>query len=212
MREGAPYSPDYHLAPTMGCICLTTRRMYSHSQMNSNIAGIHPGAGPPEPASGLLLPVSPYPRYCSPASFPSYFQCHAQIWKDRRPRYRLSGSVNVFRSGNVYSETIPTQPPPQKARAPTPLNFDDEDAFVTEDQKRAQASARKRAQKRALPAPSKQEGAGEPTQARTQMTTPSRAKGSLEKVPEECVAGGTRAVAGSGQTGTRATNRRPPKT
>jgi hypothetical protein len=30
------------------------------------------------------------------------------IWKGRRPRYRFGGTVNVFCSGNVYSETIPT--------------------------------------------------------------------------------------------------------
>jgi hypothetical protein len=31
-----------------------------------------------------------------------------KIWKGRRPIYRFDGRVNVFCSGNVYSETIPT--------------------------------------------------------------------------------------------------------
>jgi hypothetical protein len=31
-----------------------------------------------------------------------------KIWKGRRPRYRSMGKVNVFRSVNVYSETMPT--------------------------------------------------------------------------------------------------------
>jgi hypothetical protein len=31
-----------------------------------------------------------------------------KIWKVRRPRYRFGGRVNVFCSGNVWSETIPT--------------------------------------------------------------------------------------------------------
>jgi hypothetical protein len=31
-----------------------------------------------------------------------------KIWKGRRPRYRFGGRLNVFCSGNVYSETIPT--------------------------------------------------------------------------------------------------------
>jgi hypothetical protein len=31
-----------------------------------------------------------------------------KIWKGRRPRYRFGGRVNVFCSGNVYTETIRT--------------------------------------------------------------------------------------------------------
>jgi hypothetical protein len=31
-----------------------------------------------------------------------------KIWKGRRLRYRFGGRVNVFCSGNVYSETMPT--------------------------------------------------------------------------------------------------------
>jgi hypothetical protein len=31
-----------------------------------------------------------------------------KIWKGRRARYRLVGGANVFCSGNVYSETMPT--------------------------------------------------------------------------------------------------------
>jgi hypothetical protein len=40
-----------------------------------------------------------------------------------------------------------TQPPHQKARAPTPLNSDDEEVPTTEDKKRSQASALRKAQK-----------------------------------------------------------------
>jgi hypothetical protein len=31
-----------------------------------------------------------------------------KIWKGRRPRYRFGGRVNVSCSGNIYSETTPT--------------------------------------------------------------------------------------------------------
>jgi hypothetical protein len=31
-----------------------------------------------------------------------------QVWKGRRLRYRFGGRVNIFCSGNVYSETMPT--------------------------------------------------------------------------------------------------------
>jgi hypothetical protein len=33
---------------------------------------------------------------------------HIRIWKGGRPRYRFGGRVNVFGSGNVDSETMPT--------------------------------------------------------------------------------------------------------
>jgi hypothetical protein len=114
---------------------------------------------------------------------------------------------------------IPIQPPPEKAKALTPVNSDEEDRFMTEDQKRQQASAlrRSKASMRGLPTPSNPEGAGDPSQGKSGMTTRSKAKGGIglekpKRVPEECVAGGTRVVAGSGQTGTRAANCRPPKT
>jgi hypothetical protein len=105
-----------------------------------------------------------------------------------------------------------TQPPPQKARAPTPLNSDYEEVPMTEGQKRAQASALRKAQKantRGLPAPSRFEGAGEESQASTQMTTRSKAKGNEgdQRVSKELVpipkkkasrAGGLRPAVGSG--------------
>jgi hypothetical protein len=137
----------------------------------------------------------------------------ALTWGAQSSKEFTGSTIRAFAAG-FCEPTI--QPPPQKARVPTPLNSDDEDGFMTEDQKRAQASARKRAQKRGLPAPSRLERAGEPTQSSTQMITRSKAKALTDetsgKVPEECVAGGRRVVARSGQKGMRAANRRSPKT
>jgi hypothetical protein len=102
----------------------------------------------------------------------------------------------------------------------TPLNSDDEEPMF-EDQKRAQESALRRAQKantRWLPAPARFEGAGEQSQTSTQMITRSQAKGiegdqraSTEIVPASPVAkkkakkvqkasgaGSLRSVVGSG--------------
>jgi hypothetical protein len=129
------------------------------------------------------------------------------------------GSARLERVHRVHHTGFcePTiQPPYQNARAPTPLNSDDEDAFMTEDQKRAQASARKRAQKEGLPAPSRFEGTGKPAQSSTQMSTRSKAKETKgkegdQRVSEEQVpvtvrranrAGGLRSAVGSGSVST----------
>jgi pyruvate dehydrogenase complex dehydrogenase (E1) component len=95
------------------------------------------------------------------------------------------------------------------------VNADDEEA-MTEDQKRAQASALRKAQKantRGFPAPSRFEEAGEQSQANTQMTTRSMAKStkgnegdqrlSKKLVPIKASrAGGLRSAVGSGSMST----------
>jgi hypothetical protein len=122
----------------------------------------------------------------------------------------FSGSATQASAAGFCEPTI--QPPPQKARAPTPLNSGDEDGRQTEDQKKVQASAMRKAQRanaRGLPAPSNPEGVGDPSQGKSGMTTRSQAKGKIgdERVSKELVpvpkknasgAGGLRSAVGSG--------------
>jgi hypothetical protein len=86
------------------------------------------------------------------------------------------------------------------------MNSNEDDGFTYEDQKKAQASALKRAQKastRGLPAPSRFEGAGEQSQASTHITTRSKAKSTEgnegdQRVSKELVPGPKKKTSGSG--------------
>jgi hypothetical protein len=131
--------------------------------------------------------------------------------------YKLSTDhANALRMGERCSEEFkgstiqasaagfcePTiQLSPEQARIPTPLNSDDEDSCATEDQKRAQASAKRRsaAHPRGLRAPSNPDGVGSPAQGKPTMTTRSQAKA----LPDEATgrAGGLATGSRSGPKG-----------
>jgi hypothetical protein len=65
-----------------------------------------------------------------------------------------------------------TQPPPERVKAPTPMNSNDEDASTSEDQKSKMASAKRRAQTRGLPP----EWVRGPAKVNPTMTTRSQAR------------------------------------
>jgi hypothetical protein len=125
----------------------------------------------------------------------------------------------------VFKARLDMLASPEKVRAPTPVNSDDEDGSMTEEQKRIQASALRksaRASTGGSPAPSRFEGAGDPSHGKSGMTTRSQTKTkgiegdqrvSKELVPVKKAsgAGGLRLAAGSGQTGTVVARRHPPK-
>jgi pyruvate dehydrogenase complex dehydrogenase (E1) component len=124
-------------------------------------------------------------------------------------------TIQAFATGTQMPTTHSL---PLREEKLTPLNSDDEEASMTEAQKRAQASASRRAQKansRGLPGLSRFEGAGEQQQKSTQMTTGSQAKRTegdqrvstelvpVKKVPQKksksaSGTGGLRVVVGSG--------------
>jgi hypothetical protein len=106
------------------------------------------------------------------------------------------------------------------------MNSDDEDTYMSEDQNRALALAKRKAKadSRGLPDPSRLERVGEQSQSSTQMTTRSISKSTTgndgdQRVSKELVpvkkasrAGGLRSAVGSGSTGTCVAQGHPPKT
>jgi hypothetical protein len=94
-----------------------------------------------------------------------------------------------------------SNPPPEEVRKATPVNSDNEDqGEMSEDQKRQQASARRRTGKESAPSV--------PQESSHSMSTRSQVK----SAQKERVAGGARVTAGSGEKDTRATKSRPSKT
>jgi hypothetical protein len=94
-------------------------------------------------------------------------QAAALRWEAQQSKGFAVSTVQAFAVG---AQLPTTHSLPLREEKLTPMNSDDEPGYLTEDQKRAQASALRKAQRantQALPAPSRFEGAGEPTQGKS---------------------------------------------